>query len=110
MSTLDHVTLLVRDVARSKAFYSKALEPLGLGIIIAFGRAVGFGRDGKPDFWIGEGPASFQSAEQVRVITPSHVALAARDRAEVDGFHAAALAAGGKDYGAPGVRSHYHPH
>ncbi len=110
MSTLDHVTLLVRDVAKSKVFYGKALEPLGIGIIKDFGRAVGFGRDGKADFWIGEGPASFQSAEQVRIITPSHVAFSARDRAQVDGFHAAALAAGGKDYGAPGLRSHYHPH
>jgi len=109
MSSLDHVTLAVRDVAKSKEFYLRALAPLGIAPIMDFGRAVGFGREGKPDFWIGEGPASFQSAEHLRIITPTHIAFTARHRAEVDAFHAAALAAGGKDYGAPGVRAHYHP-
>ena len=109
MSTLDHVTLLVRDVERSKAFYTKVLATLGIEIIKDFGQACGFGRNGKPDFWIGNGPTSFQTADHLRIITPSHVAFSARDRAEVNDFHAAALAAGGKDFGAPGVRSHYHP-
>ncbi len=74
-----------------------------------FGTACGFGRDKKPELWIGEGVASFQKPENVKVITPVHVSLAARSRAEVDAFYKAALAAGGKDNGAPGVREQYHP-
>jgi catechol 2,3-dioxygenase-like lactoylglutathione lyase family enzyme len=64
------------------------------------GGGVGLGRGGKPQLWLshGEPPAS-----------PLHIAFAARNRAEVDAFHAAALAAGGKDNGAPGLRPHYHP-
>ena len=110
MPILDHITLVVSDYARSSAFYEKALAPLGIKRIMEFGQACGFGKDGKPDFWIGTGPASFQKAEQLKIITPTHVAFAAANRAEVEAFHAAALAAGGKDFGAPGVRVHYHPH
>lgn len=109
MPILDHVTLVVSDYARSKAFYEKALAPLGISVLRDFGQACGFGRDQKPAFWIGSGPTSFQRAEQLVHITPTHIAFAARSRAEVDAFHAAALAAGGKDFGAPGVRTHYHP-
>ncbi len=109
MPSLDHITLSVSDYARAKAFYEKALAPLGITAVMDFGQACGFGRDKKPDFWIGTGPSSFQTPEQIRVITPTHVAFAARSRAEVDAFHAAALAAGGKDFGAPGLRTHYHP-
>ena len=109
MPTLDHITLVVHDYARSKAFYEAALAPLGIKKVMEFGQACGFGRDIKPDFWIGTGPTSFQAAEQLRIITPTHVAFSARTRAEVEAFHAAALAAGGKDFGAPGLRTHYHP-
>jgi catechol 2,3-dioxygenase-like lactoylglutathione lyase family enzyme len=109
MSTLDHITLTVSDYARAKAFYAKALAPLGIEVIMEFGQACGFGRKGKPDFWIGTGPAAFQRAEHVALITPAHVAFAAKSRAEVDAFYTAALAAGAKDFGAPGVRAHYHP-
>lgn len=109
MPVLDHITLVVSDYARSKAFYEKALAPLGIAPVMDFGQACGFGRDRKPDFWIGAGQASYQKPEHLKVITPTHVAFAARSRAEVDAFHAAAIAAGGKDYGAPGVRAHYHP-
>jgi catechol 2,3-dioxygenase-like lactoylglutathione lyase family enzyme len=108
MAILDHVTLTVGDYARSKAFYEKALAPLGIKLLMDFGQACGFGRD-KPELWLGAGPASFQKPEQLRVITPMHVAFSAATRAEVDAFHHAALEAGGKDYGAPGVRAHYHP-
>ena len=108
MQSLDHVTLVVSDFARSKTFYTKALAPLGIKPLMDFGQACGFGRD-KPDFWIGTGPASFQKPEQLRIITPTHIAFAALNRADVDAFHQAALAAGGKDYGAPGLRTHYHP-
>jgi catechol 2,3-dioxygenase-like lactoylglutathione lyase family enzyme len=107
--TLDHVTLTVADYSKSRAFYEKVLAPLGITKIMEFGQACGFGRDGKPDFWIGTGPASFQKPEQLTLITPAHVAFSARSRAEVDAFHAAALEGGAKDFGAPGVRSHYHP-
>jgi catechol 2,3-dioxygenase-like lactoylglutathione lyase family enzyme len=109
MSILDHVTLTVSDYARAKVFYEKTLAPLGIKVIMEFGQACGFGRAEKPDFWIGTGPASFQTPEHLRVITPTHIAFSARDRGEVDAFHKAGLAAGGKDFGAPGVRMHYHP-
>jgi catechol 2,3-dioxygenase-like lactoylglutathione lyase family enzyme len=109
MSLLDHVTLVVSDYAKSKAFYEAALAPLGAVAVMEFGTSCGFGRDGKPDFWVGQGPTSFQSAEQLKVITPTHVAFAARSRTEVDAFYAAAIAAGGRDFGKPGVRPHYHP-
>jgi catechol 2,3-dioxygenase-like lactoylglutathione lyase family enzyme len=109
MATLDHISLTVSDFARSKIFFEKALAPLGIKPVMEFGQTCGFGRDGKPDFWIGTGPTSFQRAEQLRMITPTHVAFAARSRAEVEAFYAAALRAGGKDFGGPGLRAHYHP-
>ena len=103
---IDHVGFSVSDYARSKAFYEKALLPLGYSLIMevtaqATGMpAAGFGSTGKPDFWIGgEG----------LVDKPLHIAIAAKDRASVDAFYRAALTAGGKDNGPPGVRSHYHP-
>jgi len=108
MAIIDHITLTVSDYARSKAFYEKALAPLGMKAMMDFGQACGFGSD-KPEFWLGSGPASFQKPEHLRTITPTHVAFVAKSREEVDAFYQAALAAGGKDFGAPGVRAHYHP-
>jgi catechol 2,3-dioxygenase-like lactoylglutathione lyase family enzyme len=108
MAILDHIGINVTDYARSKAFYEKALAPLGVSAVMEFGTACGFGRDGKPDFWIGQGAASFQKPEHLSPITPLHVCFAARSRAEVDAFHAAGLAAGGRDHGAPGLRPEYH--
>ena len=103
---IDHVGFSVSDYPRSKAFYEKALLPLGYTLVMeataqATGMpAAGFGSGGKPDFWIGgEG----------MVEKPLHIAIAAKDRASVDAFYRAALAAGGKDNGPPGVRLHYHP-
>ena len=103
---IDHVGFPVSDYARSKAFYEKALSPLGYGLVMEVGTnemgapAGGFGAGGTPDFWIGgEGGVG----------NPVHVAIVARDRAAVDGFHRAAVAAGGKDNGAPGPRPHYGP-
>ena len=105
---LDHIGLSVSDFERSLAFYEAALAPLSLEVVMSVSREetgagthAGFGRaDGKPFFWIGDsGPAS----------SGVHVAFAARSRAEVDAFHAAALAAGGRDNGGPGLRPHYHP-
>jgi catechol 2,3-dioxygenase-like lactoylglutathione lyase family enzyme len=109
MSLLDHVSLQVSDIARSKAFYRQALAPLGAEVIMEFGQACGIGRGGKPDLWLGQGAASFQRPEQIATITPVHMAFTARSRAEVDAFYEAAIAAGGKDFGAPGVRKEYHP-
>ncbi len=95
----DHIRLAVSDLDASRAFYERALAPLGIGVVTEFPGAVGFGRDGKPSFWIGEGPPS----------GPMHVAFLAPDRAAVDAFHREALAAGGRDNGAPGLREIYHP-
>src|ERR671937_539853 len=98
---IDHVSLEVADYERSKAFYVEALGRLGYELLAEFdGKVAGFGVRGKPDFWISGGTPS----------GATHVAFAAPDRAMVDGFHAAALAAGGKDNGQPGLRPHYHEH
>jgi catechol 2,3-dioxygenase-like lactoylglutathione lyase family enzyme len=106
--TLDHVGINVTDFERSKAFYTKALAPLGITLIMEFGKAAGFGRGGKPELWIGAGKTSYQSADQIHVITPVHVCLKANSRSDVDAFHRAALEAGGKDFGKPGLRPEYH--
>ena len=104
---LDHIGLAVADFDRARAFYRAALKPLGLGVVMEVtaeetgGDAhAGFGDEGKPFFWIGTGAKPKGGA---------HVAFAAQTRAEVDAFHAAAIAAGGRDNGAPGLRPHYHP-
>ncbi len=109
MHILDHIGLNVSDYARSKAFYGKALAPLGISLAMEWGKAAGYGRGPKPEFWIGEGTGSFQQEEQLRPITPVHVCFDAGSREAVDAFHRAALAAGGRDFGAPGIRAHYHP-
>lgn len=107
MSLFDHVALVVNDYARSKAFYDRALAPLGVKAIDAGSKGCGYGRD-EVDFWIGPGPTSFQTPEHLRIITPVHIAFAARSRAAVDAFYKAAIEAGGKDFGAPGLRPQYH--
>jgi catechol 2,3-dioxygenase-like lactoylglutathione lyase family enzyme len=97
---IDHLTLKVRDIRKAKAFYTAALAPLGYEILMEFEGNLGMGADQKPDLWL------IQDAENVR---PMHLAFAAKDRAAVRAFHAAALAAGAKDNGGPGIREHYHP-
>jgi catechol 2,3-dioxygenase-like lactoylglutathione lyase family enzyme len=103
---LDHAGFPVSDYVRSKAFYLQALAPLGYVLVMEVQQdendspAAGFGVGGKPDFWIG-GEGGLQR--------PIHIAIAAQNRAAVDAFYRAALAAGGKDNGAPGLRPHYHP-
>lgn len=104
---LDHVGISVRDVAHARTFYLAALAPLGYAILMEANPPgghcyIGFGvvGSGKPDFWIGDAPVATGHL---------HVAFAAKDRASVDAFYAAALAAGGRDNGAPGLRPHYHP-
>jgi catechol 2,3-dioxygenase-like lactoylglutathione lyase family enzyme len=96
---LDHIGIGVENPGASKAFYAAALQPLGIQVIMDFGEAVGFGSNGMPYFWIGKAGARAQT----------HVAFRAPDRKTVDAFHAAALAAGGKDNGGPGLRPQYHP-
>ena len=99
---LDHVGFGVTDYQRSKAFYEAALAPLGITLVMEWqSAAAGFGDGRKPYFFLESGRP---------VARPVHVAFAAGDRATVDSFHAAALAAGGTDNGAPGVRAVYHPH
>ena len=97
---IDHIKLHVADTARSKAFYEAALAPLGFRVIMepVPGVVVGMGPR-FPEFWLAQSDTP----------TVAHVALRAPDRAAVDAFHAAALAAGGKDNGGPGLRERYHP-
>lgn len=106
---IDHTGLNVSDLARSCAFYEAALAPLGYTVLRRIGEvAVGLGssldispqRDPGGDFWISQGPV-----QEPRV----HIAFRAMNHAAVNAFHAAALAAGGTDHGAPGYREHYHP-
>ena len=96
---LDHIIIGVSDLQRSRGFYERSLAPLGMSIVLEFPSGAGFGRQGKPWFWIAEG----------RPVGPMHVAFTAPDRPTVDAFHAAALEAGGSDNGPPGVRDVYHP-
>jgi catechol 2,3-dioxygenase-like lactoylglutathione lyase family enzyme len=103
---LDHIGYAVTDMGRSKKFYLAALAPLSITAIMEVTAEqtgkdahVGFGSNGKPFFWVGTG---------VRQAGPVHVAFTATSRAQVDAFHEAAIAAGGRDNGAPGVREHYH--
>lgn len=97
---IDHIALTVSDYERSKAFYLEALAPLGYGLMMEHDiSGAGFGRDGKPDFWIQGGTAS----------GPIHLAFSSVDRATVDKFHKAAVNSGAQDNGAPGPRPEYHP-
>jgi catechol 2,3-dioxygenase-like lactoylglutathione lyase family enzyme len=97
---IDHVNLRVQDFERAVAFYKAALAPIGYQVVMEFSGAAGLGAGGKPDFWI------MQSEPPINA---THIAFAS-ERALVDAFHAAAVAAGGSDNGAPGLRPEYHPH
>ena len=108
---IDHTGITVSDFSTSKQFYSQALGPIGYQLLMEFPAAVtgttdvaGFGEAGKPDFWLS------QATPDKPAHSPSiHVAFAATSRAQVDAFYQAAIAAGGRDNGAPGLREHYHP-
>ncbi len=104
---LDHIGYPVSDFERSKRFYSEALAPLSISLLMEVTREqtggsahAGFGSGGKPYFWIGDGRPAGNGV---------HIAFTAETRAAVDAFYAAALAAGGRDNGGPGLRPHYHP-
>ena len=96
---IDHLGLQVSDFQKSREFYLKALKPLGYGLIMEFPNVAGFGADGKPDFWIRQDEVRHELV---------HVAFRSPDRATVSAFYDAAIKAGGRDNGGPGVRPHYH--
>ena len=98
---IDHIGITVSDLDRAIAFYKTALAPIGYSLLHQYPGVAGFGRDGKPDFWFAQRPG-----EQVQV----HVAFRVPTRKLVEAFYEAAIAAGGKDNGKPGVRELYHPH
>jgi catechol 2,3-dioxygenase-like lactoylglutathione lyase family enzyme len=102
---IDHTGVIVSDFARSKVFYSKALSAIGYELLMEFPASVtghadvaGYGEPPKPDFWISNGTPNDP---------PVHVAFAVARRALVDAFYNAAIAAGGRDNGPPGLRPHY---
>jgi catechol 2,3-dioxygenase-like lactoylglutathione lyase family enzyme len=97
---IDHFMLKVRDYQKSKQFYLAALKPLGYELVMEFGEGGGLGAGGKPDFWIGRDAAP---------TSPVHFAFHADQRRLVDAFYEAAIQAGGKDNGKPGLRPDYHP-
>ena len=106
-SAIDHMGIGVSDISQAQAFYELLLRPLGITLVIKIAtdppgskpRRLGFGFEGKPFFWLHDSPTPSQGA---------HIALIAQSRAAVAAFHAAGIAAGGQDNGAPGVRPHYH--
>lgn len=104
---IDHIGLSVSDFEAAKTFYTAALAPLRMSVIMEFGKDVtgdepvaGLGADGKPFLWISGGG---------KTSPHTHIAIRAENRAQVDAFYKAAIAAGGKDNGPPGIRAMYHP-
>lgn len=105
---IDHMGFEVADYARSRMFYMQVLAPLGYGVVMEVTREMtggyegcGFGPPGRPHFWVGKSNGRHSQG--------THVAFVAESRAQVDAFHTAAMAAGARDNGAPGLRRHYHP-
>jgi catechol 2,3-dioxygenase-like lactoylglutathione lyase family enzyme len=104
---IDHLNIVVGDLARSLSFYRRALAPLGYDVLMEVSAAregidgAGLGEPPKPDFWLIDGGTT--------TIPRVHVAFRARNRAMVDAFHKAAIEAGGRDNGPAGLRPHYHP-
>jgi catechol 2,3-dioxygenase-like lactoylglutathione lyase family enzyme len=104
---IDHIGVAVANMERARAFYTGALQPIGIGLVMEVSAEetggdahAGFGADGKAFFWIGT---------SLKPKGGTHVAFAVGTRAEVDAFYRAAIAAGGRDNGAPGLRPEYHP-
>ena len=96
----DHLGFGVTDYAASKSFFLNALEPLGVAIVMEGEHGLGIGSKGKPAIWL------LETSDKP---LPMHIAFTAETREQVKDFYRAALAAGGKDNGAPGIRAHYHP-
>jgi catechol 2,3-dioxygenase-like lactoylglutathione lyase family enzyme len=99
---IDHVSVAVRDLAAAVDFYEAVLAPLGLAKLVGRATDVGFGKR-YPEFWINSRPALVPLAPD----SGTHIALRAASAAAVDAFHAAALAAGGRCDGPPGLRPQY---
>ena len=104
---IDHTGIIASDFSRSKAFYLTTLGAIGYELIMELSAAetghtdvAGFGVPPKPDFWISQG---------IPNKPPIHIAFSVGARAQVDAFYNAAIAAGGRDNGGPGLRLHYHP-
>ena len=107
---IDHVSIGITNMKRSKAFYDAVLEPLGMAAVMPIeigGQlvGVGYGHNGKPSFWIGF-PINAQPASMGNGV---HIAFHGETRAAVDAFFLAALEHGGIEDGRPGLRSEYHP-
>ncbi len=107
---LDHMTFRVASLARSESFYTPVLQSLGYQLDHRFEldgqKMIGYSLTGRTDTWFVEGPSPHGGP---LISSGTHLAWSAASRAQVDAFHAVALAAGGTDNGAPGVRPHYHP-
>ena len=104
---LDHVGFAITDLEKARTFYDAALAPLGIEVLMTVtpemtgkGTVLGYGKGQHPFFWVGDGERAGEG---------THIAFAASTRAEVDAFYEAAMAAGGRDNGGPGLRPHYHP-
>lgn len=95
----DHLGFGVTQLERSKAFYLAALQPLGVSVVMEGPHGVGLGTQHKPALWL------FETQQEPAHL---HIAMAAATRDEVDAFYQAAIAAGGKDNGPPGLRPQYH--
>ena len=102
---LNHISIGVRDIARTKAFYDAALKPLGYARLSSGEDSLGYGAKAA-EFWVNATEHPVPADDRSGL----HICFAAPDRAAVDGFHKAALKAGGRDNGAPGLRSDYGPH
>ena len=112
---LDHVSIRVMDYDRSKKFYEAALAPLGYTLAMENSSGAGFRRGFIPSFWVKQGePVNLSEAIPARELAGCggasvHVAFASDNRGMVEAFYRAALAAGGRDNGAPSLRPEYHP-
>jgi catechol 2,3-dioxygenase-like lactoylglutathione lyase family enzyme len=96
---IDHIALSISDYEEGRMFFTKALAPLGITLVMETEGWAGFGKEGKPEFWFGG-----QAGKQ----TPMHIAFAADSREQVRAFYDAALGAGARSNGAPGIRETYH--
>ncbi|UTW46286.1 VOC family protein [bacterium SCSIO 12696] len=97
---IDHISLTVTDLDNTKAFFSQALEPLGIALVMEVEGWAGYGAEGKPEIWFGQQDLSQR---------PMSISFRAETRSQVNGFYEAALAAGGLDNGSPDIRENYHP-
>lgn len=111
---IDHMGVSPANIEKARQFYDAALRPLGIENVMEVTaeesggyHGIGYGVGHKPFFWL--------SSDSRHATPPGprgagiHIAFEAESRAAVDAFHAAAMAQGGRDNGAPGIRPHYHP-